>query len=495
MADSLEQLRSCQILQSDLIERETAMNYNLAHYNSTEFNGMVLITNDLGNYCFLNHADFGMMVSGQLSSDTETFNTLEDLGFVYLDCDQYIYDFESEMSQMKHCLLVGTQLFIIVLTDACNQRCIYCQAGEVHTCKTSVETCRKAIDIAVQSPVSQVTIEFQGGEPTLNPEALYFSIPYAKRVFLERGKKVEFAIVTNLTNPNPELLRWLIEQDVHISTSLDGSRIVHNYNRPLAIDKSSYDAWHRGAELYKSLCVECGKVPMVSAIQTTTRKSLQYPNEILEEYLTNGMNRLYVRPLTPLGCAKDRWNEIGYAPEEYLSFYCCLIDAMIEMCKNGVDVSETTASIYLARILYGDSVGHTEFRSPCGAGVGQMAINFDGNVYTCDEGRMIANMGDPIFRMGTVDDSYRDLMQSPVVHAVCTASCIEGLPFCSDCVYAPFCAVCPVVNYGIEGDLISRDEHSYRCQISKGIIKYIFEKIQKNDPIEINILRQWADNI
>ena len=97
--------------------------------------------------------------------------------------------------------------------------------------------------------------------------------------------------------------------------------------------------------------------------------------------------------------------------------------------------------------------------------------------------------------MGTVDDSYRDLMQSPVVHAVCTASCIEGLPFCSDCVYAPFCAVCPVVNYGIEGDLISRDEHSYRCQISKGIIKYIFEKIQKNDPIEINILRQWADNI
>lgn len=492
--DFLEQRRLCRILQSDLTEREMTMNYQLAHYYSTELNGMVLITNDFGNYCFLSHVDFDCMISGKLSLESETYSILKDLGFLYQNPDQYVHDFESKMSQMKHCLLVGTQLFIIVLTDACNQRCIYCQAGEVHTSKTSLETCKKAIDIAVQSPVSQVTIEFQGGEPTLNPEALYFSIPYAKKVFLEKGKKVDFAIVTNLTSPNPELLRWLIEQDVHISTSLDGSRVVHDYNRPLAIAQSSYNAWHRGAELYKSLCVECGKEPMISAIQTTTRKSLQYPNEILNEYLSNGMNKLYVRPLTPLGCARDRWNEIGYTAEEYLSFYCRLIDEMMERCRNGENVIETTASIYLTRIMYGDSVGHTEFRSPCGAGVGQMAINYDGNVYTCDEGRMIANMGDPIFRMGTVDDSYRDLMQSPVVHAVCTASCIEGLPFCYDCAYAPFCAVCPVINYGIEGDLISRDEHAYRCQISKGIIQYLFEILQKNNPDEIKILRYWANS-
>lgn len=470
------------------------MNYMLAHFNSLDLNGRILLTNDIGKYCFLDKADFDEMISGELTIEKEVFQILEDLGFIYQNREKYIHDFEYDLSQMKHCLLVATQLFIIVLTDACNQRCVYCQAGEVHTSKTSLETCKKAIDIAVQSPVSQVTIEFQGGEPTLNAEALYYSIPYAKQVFHQKGKKVDFAIVTNLTCPNTDLLRWLIEQDVHISTSLDGSRDVHDYNRPLAIAKSSYDEWHRGAELYRALCVECGKFPMISAIQTTTKRSLHYSKEILDEYIANGMNRLYIRPLTPLGCAHDRWDEIGYSAEEYLVFYCRLIDDMIERAKTGVDVSETTASIYLTRILFGDSVNHTEFRSPCGAGVGQMAINYDGNVYTCDEGRMIANMGDPIFRMGTVDDSYRDLIKSPAVHSVCTASCIEGLPFCSDCVFVPFCSVCPVVNYGIEGDLISRNEHNYRCTISKGILKYLFEKILNADPEEMDVLKRWANS-
>ena len=471
------------------------MDYQLAHFNCMERNGAILITNDMGKFCFLTVEAFRAMINGKLSTDSELFAKLESLGFVYQDRDQYIDTFAADMTDMKRCLLTGTQLFIIVLTNGCNQRCVYCQAGEAHASKTSLEICKKSVDIAVQSPVAQATIEFQGGEPTLNPEALYFTIPYAKKVFADNGKKVDFALVTNLTHPDPELLRWLIEQDVHISTSLDGHRAVHEYNRPLASGQSSYEAWHAGAALYQRLCKACGKVPTISAIQTTTRMSLRYPHEIIDEYLANGMNRLYVRPLTPLGCAHERWNEIGYAPEAYLEFYRQVIDDMLKRCKAGVDVSETTASTYLARILNGQSVGHTEFRSPCGAGIGQMAINYDGNVYTCDEGRMIANMGDPIFRMGTVDNSYRELLRSPAVHAVCTASCIEGLPFCSDCAYAPYCAVCPVVNYGIEGDLISMEQRGYRCTISKGILDHLFDWIQKDDPEEMKVLRSWADSV
>ena len=129
----------------------------------------------------------------------------------------------------------------------------------------------------------------------------------------------------------------------------------------------------------------------------------------------------------------------------------------MEKCRNGIYVSEATASIYLKRILNNEAVGHTEFRSPCGAACGQIAINFDGNIYTCDEGRMLANMGDDIFCLGSVDNTYRELMKSPVAHAVCTASCAEALPICCDCVYLPYCSVCPVVNYGLEGDLIPRD--------------------------------------
>ena len=269
---------------------------------------------------------------------------------------------------------------------------------------------------------------------------------------------------------------------------------MHEYNRPLAANKSSYDSWQSGVKLYKNLCEECGKSPVISSIQTTTKKSLNFPKEIINEYLSNGINRLYIRPLTPLGCAYERWNIIGCTPEEYIKFYCEIFDYMLELCKTGKYIVEVTASIYLARILNNESVDHTEFRSPCGAGVGQMAVNYDGNIYTCDEGRMLANMGDNAFKIGSVNNTYQELLKSPVVHATCAASCIESLPKCHDCVYSPYCSVCPVINYGLEHDLISRNVNDYKCVISKGILDHLFTILQRNLPEEINILRQWAND-
>ena len=470
------------------------MKYFTAYYNWTEFNGQFLLTNDIGKFCFLSKNEFYNFLEDKLSPQEDTFNLLKKQGFLYHDNDEYISVFQYDMTKMKKCLHSATNLIIFVLTDSCNQRCIYCQAGKVHTSKMSVEICKKAVNLAVQSPISHITIEFQGGEPTLNPEALKFTIPYAKDIFNEKGKHVDFALVSNMTNPDTNLLRWLIEQDVHISTSLDGNRIVHEYNRPLAIKESSYDTWHKGIGIYKELCKECGKEPIISAIQTTTRKSLSYPEEIVEEYISNGINKLYIRPLTPLGYAHENWNMIGYTTEEYLKFYHHILDYMIEKCKHGTYVSETTASIYLKRILNGESVNHTEFRSPCGAAVGQIAINYDGEIYTCDEGRMLANMGNNIFRLGNVNNTYKELMQSPVTHAVCSMSCVEALPLCCDCAYSPYCSVCPVVSYGIEKDLLQRNENSYRCAIAKGIITYLFKIINKNTPAEMTILQQWAND-
>lgn len=470
------------------------MNYSIGYFNWMERNGQVLLTNDMGKYCFLTRTEFSDFTRGKLDPKSYTFDFLKKYGFLYQDKEQYISEFKNDMADMKQCLLRATQLLILVLTNSCNQRCIYCQAGEVQTSKTSIDICKKAIDMAIQAPVSHMTIEFQGGEPTLNPEALYFTVPYARQLFSDHGKHVDFAIVTNLTTVDSALLRWLIEQDVNISTSLDGNRTLHEYNRPLATHESSYDAWRFGVEAYKKLCEECCKEPVISAIQTTTRKSLNFSKEIIDEYLSNGINRLYIRPLTPLGCAKKRWNTIGYTPEEYVKFYCNVIDDMLDRCKNGHYVVEATASIYLTRILNSESVGHTEFRSPCGAAVGQIAVNYDGNVYTCDEGRMLANMGDQIFRLGTVNNTYQELLQSPVAHAVCTASCLEALPKCCDCVYSPYCAVCPVITYGIEGDLVSRDEHAYKCTISEGILEHLFGILQRSNAEEMAILQQWAND-
>ena len=135
-----------------------------------------------------------------------------------------------------------------------------------------------------------------------------------------------------------------------------------------------------------------------------------------------------------------------------------------------------------------------ELRSPCGAGIGQMSYYWDGNVYTCDEGRMLAEMGDRSFLLGNVWNSdFHSLVNSPVCRAVCKASVVESLPKCSDCVYQPYCGDCPVVNYAYDKDLYSDEGRLFRCKVYKGILDILFEVIHENDERKMKVLYSWIN--
>lgn len=133
-----------------------------------------------------------------------------------------------------------------------------------------------------------------------------------------------------------------------------------------------------------------------------------------------------------------------------------------------------------------------ELRSPCGGGIGQVAYYSDGRIFTCDEGRMLAEMGNDAFCIGNVNGStYKDLMTNPSCRTVCAASILESIPSCCDCVYQPFCGVCPVVNYALSGDIIEKEPRSYRCRIYSGMLDYIFHLLNKSDKEVIDILDSW----
>ena len=135
-----------------------------------------------------------------------------------------------------------------------------------------------------------------------------------------------------------------------------------------------------------------------------------------------------------------------------------------------------------------------ELRSPCGAGLGQVAITANGNVYTCDEGRMIAEAGDEAFLIGNVfTDYYDDWMSSSCCKSVCSASLLDTLPGCCDCVFKPYCGVCPVVNYAINGNVtqVSRD----RCAIYKGMLKIIFSYLITGKKDILRLFETWSNKV
>ena len=133
-----------------------------------------------------------------------------------------------------------------------------------------------------------------------------------------------------------------------------------------------------------------------------------------------------------------------------------------------------------------------ELRSPCGAGIGQLAYYADGNVFTCDEGRMLSEMGNDAFLLGNVyNTDYESIVTSDSCKAILGSSCLECIPECCDCVYSPYCGVCPVVNLALNGDIFPRTPNNDRCRIYKGILDKIFEYLYRNDDKEIEILKSW----
>jgi sulfatase maturation enzyme AslB (radical SAM superfamily) len=58
-----------------------------------------------------------------------------------------------------------------------------------------------------------------------------YIVEQAKIRSIHLKKSLQLALVSNLTLMNEEKLSYLIDNDVYISTSLDGDEEVHNYNR------------------------------------------------------------------------------------------------------------------------------------------------------------------------------------------------------------------------------------------------------------------------
>lgn len=194
-----------------------------------------------------------------------------------------------------------------------------------------------------------------------------------------------------------------------------------------------------------------------------------------------------------MGKAQGNWGQIGYTTEEFLEFYRRVVDKVISINRAGNFFREEHASILMGRIE-GRLVNYMELRSPCGAGVGQLAYYPNGKVFTCDEGRMVYEMGDDAFYLGDVwEDSYTKMVGGSVCRAVCASSILETIPSCCDCVYQPYCGTCPVVNYASNQDVIEKEPRGYRCRIYSGMLDYLFGLLSSDNERDIAILRSWGN--
>ena len=454
-----------------------------------------LLTNDIGNYVFLSENDFEKLVSGEINKKSSLYKELSKKNFISskINFAQYI----NQYRERYHYLFQGPSLHIVVLTLRCNHRCVYCQASpkdlkEKHF-DLNESTAKKIVDFIFSTPSPFITIEFQGGEPFLNWETLKFIVKYALTVNKIQKRNLLLTVVSNLTLLDDQKIKFLLDHKVSVATSLDGPENVHNFNRRF-LSGNSYRAVVLGIKKLQKAYKKRPSIQrnFVNAIMTTTSYSLKYPKEIVNEYLKLNFNNIFLRPLSPFGLAKKIWRKIGYSPEEYLKFYKEALDYIIKLNLKGKKFWERTAVIFLKKILTKKDPNFLDIRSPCGAGIGQLAYDYNGDIYTCDEGRMLAQMGDFSFKLGNVHEvKYHQVINNPTIKIMALASCLENLPMCAECVFKPYCGICPLFNYAHEGNLFSQIPNNLHCKINKGILEYLFERLT-NSKIK-SIFKKWVN--
>ena len=452
-----------------------------------------LLTNDWGRHARLSPEAFASFFSAAPERAAAWWSELEEKGFVRGRLD--LTDLSARFARANAFLWSGPRLHVAVLTTRCNHVCVYCQAGSPTGpgADMSLDTAERVVDFVFAGPAPALTIEFQGGEPLLNWEALVLIVRQAVQRAEEQRRALRLALVSNLSLLDYGKLDWLMENGVSLCTSLDGPADLHDRNRPWSggSGHAAVARWLTAiAERYPE--GERRRYPRPNALLTVTRASLGRPEDIVDEYARLGLTGLFARPLTPLGAARKTAKAIGYTPEEYLAFYERLLDRVLELNARGVPMRERGAGILLAKILRGADPGFTDLRSPCGAAVGQLAYDHDGEVYTCDEGRMLAAEGDRLFRVGNVrDTSYAEALRHPTVKACQVASHLEDQPLCSRCAYRPYCGVCPAYNYAAQDTIWGRMGTNDRCAVYTGVFDLLFKRL--SEPAARRVFEEWAD--
>lgn len=460
--------------------------YVMNTYRSKKINNKYIITTNHGSFMVLDEKEYKALLKQDI--DDKLFSKLEAAGVVLTKGNEKkVVDV---MRRKNDFLNRGADLHIVVVTLRCNLACTYCQASRRAERATEYdmteETAKKTVDFILQSPTPQLTIEFQGGEPLLNFPIIKFIIEYASNQAEKLDKNVGFSLVSNMVLMDDEKLEYLMKNKVGLCTSLDGPEDVHNKNRSFVDGSDSYSHVKKWvAEIRNKKTKIKGYKSRPNALITVSRHALDKPEEVVDEYVNQGFDKIFLRFMTRLGCASSAWEKIGYTADEFLDFYKKCIDYIVKEKK---PIQEQNATMILVKALTEKDPNFLDLRSPCGAVIGQLAYNYNGSVFSCDEGRMVGD----IFKIGTVDEKYKDVVTSDESCNLIAAS-VNDTFICDSCVYKPYCGLCPVCAFANQGNIITKVPTDMRCHIYKGIFDYLFEKYVFDEEYR-KVFDEWLDN-
>jgi His-Xaa-Ser system radical SAM maturase HxsB len=471
--------------------------YRFLPFRFIDLDDQRLLVNLVGEHELISRDTFDSLLNGLLSPDSSAYLNLKAKHFL-ADTDSHTpVQLLATKLRTKYSHLAGfTKLHIFVVTLRCDHSCHYCQVSRVTATRSkydmSRESADRAIDLVFRAPSRFLKVEFQGGEPLLNFDLIRYVVEEITRRNQERVEGVQkafrFVIATNLSAVSDEILKFAETHRIDFSTSVDGPAYIHNANRP----RPENDAYERTIKGIVRVRAALGH-DAVAAVMTTTKLSLEHPEEIVDEYVALGFSHIFLRPISPYGFAIKSARRTGYERSAFLEFYTRAFKRIVELNVAGTPIIEVYAQILLTKMLTPYATSYVDLQSPAGAGIGAVVYNYDGDVYASDEARMLAEMGDKTFRLGSLHtNSYEEIFGGQKLRDLVAASINEAMPACADCAYQPFCGADPIENHATQGDVIGHRATSDFCARNIGIISHLLRLYHGADPYARDLFHAWT---
>ncbi|MBR0081821.1 MAG: radical SAM protein [Clostridia bacterium] len=263
----------------------------------------------------------------------------------------------------------------------CNMRCSYCFYADVAAHRETrsygvmtPETARAILQSAAKDLTAgdELTVAFQGGEPTLAGIDFFRSF-FADAEELLPGVRLRYAFQTNGLLLDAAWCELFLRYDVLVGVSIDGSAPLHNGCRTDAAGKGTYARVLRSAEMLQK-----AGVPF-NVLTVLTNELARHPAVVWKWIEAEGFSHVQFIPCLDALDAADP-SPYALTPARFLSFYRGLFPLWQAAMQKGR---------YISVKLFDDLVNLYLRREATACGItGRCAVQFiveaNGDAFPCD---------------------------------------------------------------------------------------------------------------
>jgi len=271
----------------------------------------------------------------------------------------------------------------------CNLACSYCFFLDKELLypnskfRMSEETLEAYIRQLIETHRSnQVTVAWQGGEPTLMGLEFYRRAIKLQKQYARPGMVFENTMQTNGTLLDDEWCQFFKENNFLIGISIDGPRHMHDTHRVDKGGKPTFERVMRGLRLLQKHGVE------YNILVTVNRVTADHPKEVYrflrDEAKTTWIQFIpVIERLNPGGLnliqEGEQVSPRSVRPEQFGRFLIRVFDEWVHNDVGNIYVQTFEAA--LRNWLNMPSSGMCVFEKTCGYG---LALEHNGDLYACD---------------------------------------------------------------------------------------------------------------